>query len=192
MISQISDNYNLLALNTSIEAARAGEVGRWFAVVADEVRKLAEQFNISTEQIQKIISKTSLMTNDAFEKIHIEVDISKENIQSAIHAVKDIDSMVEKQTTLTDQVNVMINKISNHIENTTSNSEEAAALTEEQASPMIHMTESTKNLNQMSSHLMTLLKAQRSRLKLQYSSKVKLAALSNEFSKLLCFFNRSP
>ncbi|RPH66322.1 MAG: methyl-accepting chemotaxis protein, partial [Burkholderiales bacterium] len=65
LISDITEQTNVLALNAAIQAASAGEAGRGFTVVAEEVQRLAERSGEATKQIEAIVKTIQADTQDA-------------------------------------------------------------------------------------------------------------------------------
>ncbi len=65
LISDITEQTNVLALNAAIQAATAGEAGRGFTVVAEEVQRLAERSAEATKQIAAIVKTIQTDTQDA-------------------------------------------------------------------------------------------------------------------------------
>jgi twitching motility protein PilJ len=65
LISDITEQTNVLALNAAIQAASAGEAGRGFSVVAEEVQRLAERSGDATKQIGLLVKAIQNDTHDA-------------------------------------------------------------------------------------------------------------------------------
>jgi len=65
LISDITEQTNVLALNAAIQAASAGEAGRGFSVVAEEVQRLAERSAAATKQIGALVKTIQSDTQNA-------------------------------------------------------------------------------------------------------------------------------
>ena len=67
IVTEITEQTNLLSLNASIEAARAGEAGRGFAVVAEEIRKLADDSAKAAGEIRNNVANITAQTQNSVE-----------------------------------------------------------------------------------------------------------------------------
>lgn len=83
LISGITSQTSLLALNASIEAARAGEAGRGFSVVATEISNMASQTTEATVSITTLIDNVSGAISDVVNNTRQMIDgISTEKVST--------------------------------------------------------------------------------------------------------------
>ncbi|MFT5597421.1 MAG: twitching motility protein PilJ [Chitinophagales bacterium] len=92
LITEISDQTNILALNAAIQAAMAGEAGRGFAVVADEVQRLAERTGDATKQIEALVKTIQADTKEAA----MSMERSTANVVKGAKLTEDAGSALDK------------------------------------------------------------------------------------------------
>jgi twitching motility protein PilJ len=135
LISDITEQTNVLALNAAIQAASAGEAGRGFTVVAEEVQRLAERSAEATKQIAAIVKTIQTDTHDA-------ISAMEQSTQGVVEGAKLSDAAGQALSEI-GQVSRNLAQLIENISTATQKQAQSAAGVAENMQGILRITEQT-------------------------------------------------
>jgi methyl-accepting chemotaxis protein len=174
MITSVSTQTSILALNASIEAARAGEHGRGFAVVAAEIRKLAEQSHSATEQVAELIETIQEETRAAVSSMaHGSAEVEQgvaameesgnlfamimDQVNGVNRQIEGVTAAAEQISASTEQVTATVEQLMEIGRDASGNAANVATASEQQLATMEEITSSSESLAEMVQELLDLM-----------------------------------
>ena len=175
LIMGITEQLNLLSLNSRVEAARAGEAGKGFAVVAMEMNKLSDATKDSVKQINSLLTnilKSNTKVGESIANVTESFSMSKEifnSMKDSIYTINnnanilnsDIKQVYEESIMINDSTKTIseqgfiLHDASNEISNIT---QDVAAVTQEELAENEEINEQAISLKKMLSSIENLLK----------------------------------
>ncbi len=132
LISDLTEQTNVLALNAAIQAAAAGDAGRGFTVVAEEVQRLAERSAQATRRIGAIVRTIQSDTQDAVNAMEVSTQGVVEGTalsDAAGHALQQIEEVSEQLAHLIQNISDTTQDQANTAEGITRNMQQILEVT---------------------------------------------------------------
>ncbi|WP_064713495.1 methyl-accepting chemotaxis protein [Rhizobium bangladeshense] len=145
VIDEIAFQTNLLALNAGVEAARAGEAGKGFAVVAQEVRELAQRSASAAREIKKLIATSGEHVRSGVKLVNATGQALRAivtDVQEINRHVKAIVESAREQSAGLNEISVAVNKLDQ-------NTQQNAAMVEQQTAASHALAGEAAALNEL-------------------------------------------
>lgn len=159
VITDISSQTNILAVNASIEASHAGEAGKGFAIVAQEIKALSEQTSTAADNISGIISEVLRNISGTVEAMEKSATLTQDGIRSMdqmrssteqlIHSTREISTHIAGMNQVIERVTVSGEDVSRKLVSVSGNIENNCGAVQHVTSAIAENSAGTRNLGLM-------------------------------------------